>query len=217
MGMQITCHFQSENCSSLMNYSEGCICTRSPSTFGFVLFRDLAAAVTLYATTLPGSGANAEAVFCVAPLGCHQCSVPSSAATWVLLAPSETVHPVLLLAQQWPVEDAMCPSLGETREDVFRGHYLLLSHRSPVFEARPMQQAEDCQGSDYVWIFFCVYFWWFVIVEWGFFWCGVWLWFLILFFPQGPRSILLLFRNYLFFGVLLSFVCLAMLVSQTAL
>lgn len=47
MGMQITCHFQSENCSNVMNYLEGCICTRSPSTFGFVLFRDLAAAVTL--------------------------------------------------------------------------------------------------------------------------------------------------------------------------
>lgn len=38
------------------------------------------------------------------------------------------------------VEGVMCPSLGGTREDLFWGHYLLLSHRLSVHEASPMEQ-----------------------------------------------------------------------------
>lgn len=157
--------------------------------------------------TLPGSDENAGAGFCVAALGCHQCSVPASAANWVLLAHSGGVHLVWLLAQQWPVEGAMCPGLGGTRENVFRGHYLLLSHRSSLYEANLVEQAGDCQGSDNVWDIFLVFiFGWLLLLSNGGFlvWCLAVV--LILFFPQGPRGILLLFWNYLFFGVLLSFI-----------
>lgn len=91
------------------------------------------------------------------------------------------------------VEGVMCPILGGTRKDVFWGCYHLLGCRLAVHEARPTQLglglAELRPHSLNFVVFFSV---------------------------LSPRGTLLLFQNYLF-GVLLSFVCLAMLASEIAL